>query len=202
MAAHCNRIRTSQVHNASSWHSVDAFLFFHAGTSTHISYHFARLKIVPHIGIIFAYLGVTSKGTYNKMKVAVPEHQGRIAPVFDTCKRILIFMQTQDGEVEVSNEDWAGIRPHDRADRLRELEVDLLLCGGISCWMEERIARQGIKLVPWLAGELPDILMAYRTGTISDPCYAMPGRAGCRRRWRVRQGCATEAAPGRGRRKE
>lgn len=136
------------------------------------------------------------------MKVAVPEHQGRIAPVFDTCKRILIFMQTHEEAVQVSEEDWADLRPHNRADRLRELEVDLLLCGGISCWIEERIARQGIKLVPWLAGELTDILRAYRTGTISDPCYAMPGRGRCRRRWRVREGCSTDGISFRGRRKE
>lgn len=136
------------------------------------------------------------------MRVAVPEHQGRIAPVFDTCKRVLIFLQTQDGEVQVSREDWADIRPHNRADRLRELNVDLLLCGGISCRMEECIARQGIKLVPWLAGELNDILTAYRIGRISDPCYAMPGRGRCRRRWRGRRGCSPSVRADHGGRKD
>ncbi len=118
------------------------------------------------------------------MKIAVPEFQGRIAPVFDTCRRILIVVQNVDGDEIVSNEDWSTIARFGRAARLKELGVDTLICGGISCVMEEQIGRQGIRVIPWLSGAVPDVLGALRKGCISDPRYLMPGRggAGCRRR--------------------
>ncbi len=121
------------------------------------------------------------------MKVALPEHQGRIAPVFDSCKRLMTYRITLEEQYLVSNEDWSTIQRYFRPSRLKELEVEVLLCGGISCWMEEQIVQHRIKLIPWLAGEVAEILRAFEQGRIGDPCYAMPGRSTCRRRLRGRR---------------
>ena len=119
------------------------------------------------------------------MKVGVTEHQGRVAPVFDTSTRLLLFTQGTDGDVEIAREDWSRVARHVRAIRLRELGVEALICGGVSCWMEEQIVRQGIQLMPWRSGEIPEVLTALRNGTIADPCYAMPGCVHvCQRRGR------------------
>lgn len=118
------------------------------------------------------------------MRLAIPEHQGRIAPVFDCCKRLLIVLQGQMEDELVQNEDWTLLPRLSRTARLVELKVELLICGGISCWMEDEIRRHGIRLVPWIAGDVWEALAALRTGRISDPQYAMPGRAGCARRRR------------------
>lgn len=120
----------------------------------------------------------------NEMRLAIPEHQGRIAPVFDCCKRLLIVLQGRMEDELIQNEDWASLPRLSRTARLIELEVELLVCGGISCWMEDEIRRHGIRLVPWIAGDVWEVLAALRTGRISDPLYAMPGRAGCARRRR------------------
>jgi hypothetical protein len=116
------------------------------------------------------------------MRVAIPEHQGRVAPVFDCCRRILIVVQTQDTEEQVADQDWSALSRVARPGRLKELMVDLLICGGISCWMEDQIHRAGIGLMPWIAGGLWDVLTALRQGSICDPCYLMPGRGMCWRR--------------------
>jgi predicted Fe-Mo cluster-binding NifX family protein len=123
-----------------------------------------------------------------KMRLAVPEHQGRIAPVFDCCKRLMIVMQLPLEDELLQNEDWASLPRLTRAARLMELKVELLVCGGISCWMEEQIRRHGIPMIPWVAGDVWEVLAALRQGRILDPQYAMPGRAGCTRRRRG-QGC-------------
>jgi predicted Fe-Mo cluster-binding NifX family protein len=112
------------------------------------------------------------------MKVAVTEHQGRVAPVFDTSTKLLVFALSEAGGKEISGEDWSSLSRHSRAIRLQQLGVDALICGGISCWMEEQIIHQGIQLVSWRSGAIPDVLAALREGTITDPCYAMPGRLG------------------------
>jgi len=112
----------------------------------------------------------------SKMKLAIPEHRGRVAPVFDTCRRILIFEDAEGESPDFFAEDWSTAKPFQRVTRLKDLEVQVLLCGGISCWTEERIRRLNIALVAWLAGEVGDILTAFKQGRISDPQYAMPGR--------------------------
>jgi predicted Fe-Mo cluster-binding NifX family protein len=126
--------------------------------------------------------------TGGKMRLAVPEHQGRIAPVFDCCKRLMIVLQLPLEDEVLQNEDWASLPRLTRAARLMELNVELLVCGGISCWMEDQIRRHGIPMIPWVAGDVWEVLAALRQGRIFDPEYAMPGRAGCTRRRRG-QGC-------------
>jgi predicted Fe-Mo cluster-binding NifX family protein len=118
------------------------------------------------------------------MKLAVPEHLGRIAPVFDCCRRVMIVVERPLEEMLVHNEAWASVPRFFRATRLVELQVEVLVCGGISCWMEDEVRRRGIRLIPWVAGDVWEILGALRDGRIYDPQYAMPGRGRCARRYR------------------
>lgn len=116
------------------------------------------------------------------MRIAVSEYQGRIAPVFDTCRRVIIFLHTPQGDSELASEDWSALPRYNRPDRLVKLSVQTVLCGGISCWMNDQIATRGMTVIPWLSGNVKDILLAYRSGTIFAPEYAMPGWTGCRAR--------------------
>jgi predicted Fe-Mo cluster-binding NifX family protein len=122
------------------------------------------------------------------MKIAIPEHQGRVAPVFDTCRRMLVFSPDENGEVPVAEQDWSMETRQGRTIRLKELGIDVLLCGAISCGIEDQIHDQGICLVAWLAGDVPAILKAYREGRVMDPGYAMPGTLICRQRRQKRRG--------------
>jgi predicted Fe-Mo cluster-binding NifX family protein len=123
------------------------------------------------------------------MQIAIPEHQGRVAPVFDTCRHLLVYTQADESHAIVHQEDWSGVSTHGRATRLKELEVDVLLCGGISCEIEDQMHLQGIRLIAWLAGDVSEVLKAFRHGTIMNPEYAMPGTFLCRKRRQTRQNC-------------
>jgi hypothetical protein len=116
------------------------------------------------------------------MRVAIPEHQGRVAPVFDCCRHILIVLQNEDTDKQVADQDWSSLPRAFRAGKLKELSVDLLICGGLSCWIEDQIRQNDIRLISWIAGGVWDVLAALRQGRISDPCFLMPGRGRCRRR--------------------
>jgi predicted Fe-Mo cluster-binding NifX family protein len=118
------------------------------------------------------------------MRLAVPEHQGRVAPVFDCCKRLMIVLQMPRADELLQREEWAALPRMSRAARLAELKVELLVCGGISCWMEDQIRRYGIRMIPWIAGDVWEVLAALRQGQILEPQYAMPGRGACTRRRR------------------
>ena len=67
------------------------------------------------------------------MRIAVSEYQGRIAPVFDTCRRVIIFLHTPQGDSELASEDWSALPRYNRPDRLVKLSVQTVLCGGIGC---------------------------------------------------------------------
>jgi predicted Fe-Mo cluster-binding NifX family protein len=86
----------------------------------------------------------------------------------------------------VGQEDWSALIPMDRALRLKAIKINVLLCGAISCRMEDLVRRQGIQLIAWLAGDVPAILKAFGDGTIMEPQYAMPGTQLCRRRRHIR----------------
>ncbi len=116
------------------------------------------------------------------MKLALPEYQGRIAPVFDCCRRILVVAQDDFKEEVVSEEDWSMLPRPARAVRLNELLIQCLICGGISCWMEDQIRKHDIWMIPWISGDIWEVLGAVRNGMIHEPRYAMPGRGACRRR--------------------
>jgi hypothetical protein len=123
------------------------------------------------------------------MRVAIPEHQGRVGPVFDYCGRILIFLQDASREELLADEDWSMLPRLARAGRLKELVVEALVCGGITCCMEDLIRRYGIRTIPWISGDVWEVMAALRMGKIDDPCYAMPGRMRGRRQGRYGEMC-------------
>jgi len=131
--------------------------------------------------------GLRQVAMVKRMKVAVPEHQGRIAPVFDTCRHVLVFLQDVHADRVTSDEDWSAVSQQTRVARLMDLQVDVLLCGAISCWLEDQIVLQGIRLVAWVAGDLAQVLTALREGTIMDPEFAMPGTLACRKHRQMRR---------------
>jgi predicted Fe-Mo cluster-binding NifX family protein len=122
------------------------------------------------------------------MRVAVPEHQNRVAPVFDCCRKILLVAHAPESDELIAGEDWSALARFARATRLKEMQVSLLVCGGISGCLETLIRRDGIDVIPWIAGYVWEVLAALRAGTILDSRYAMPGRV-----------CWRQGGPGRGR---
>lgn len=126
------------------------------------------------------------------MRVAIPEHQNRVAPVFDCCRQLWLVAHDAEADRLIAGEDWSMISRFARATRLKELQVELLVCGGISGCLENLVRRQGIEVLPWVAGDVWEILAALRAGSISSPRYAMPGRIGCRREGYGREGANTE----------
>jgi hypothetical protein len=122
------------------------------------------------------------------MKIAVPEYNGRVSPVFDTCQRLSIFQMDRAPMVApLGNDDWSCLPLQLRTNRLRQLGIDVLLCGGVSDWLARQIEAQGIRLVPWLVGEVADVLAAFIDGGLPNRRFAMPGSWGKGGGWRFRR---------------
>ena len=106
----------------------------------------------------FAYLGV------------------RIAPVFDVAGQVcLVETGPKRDIVSEVTEQLTDSLPVQRALRLVELGVDTLVCGAISRPLHETVAAYGIRVIPFVAGDLREVIQAWVSGGLDRDSFDMPG---------------------------
>ena len=109
------------------------------------------------------------------MKIAIPVWEGRISPLFDVAKKLLV-VEIEDGQEESRRvvsmeEEW----PPFRVSRLANLGVEALICGGISRPLADLFHASEIAVISQIKGEPDQILDAYLKGNLASRRFAMPG---------------------------
>jgi predicted Fe-Mo cluster-binding NifX family protein len=109
------------------------------------------------------------------MRLAVAVWGSEVSPVFDFSHRIMVMQCDETRErarypYELPDESMSA-----RAERLRELGVDVLICGAISNSLAKMLRGMGIVVIPWKCGLVEEVLMAYFSGSLEDPRFSMPG---------------------------
>ena len=122
------------------------------------------------------------------MRIAIPTWCGRVSPVFDVAKHLVLVDVEAGAQV---NRDEARIedsRPWGRVRRLSELEVNTLICGAISRPLERMLASVDIRVIAHACGAVEEVLGAFLAGSLmTEDAFLMPGAsARCRRRRRIR----------------
>jgi len=109
------------------------------------------------------------------MKVAMPVYQGNISNVFDFAYTLLI-VDIENG-AEKNRCEVALLRQSlpQRAGQLKNLGVDVLVCGAISKALTNMVTASGIQVLSYVTGRVDDVLQAYLTGKLVQPQFAMPG---------------------------
>ena len=109
------------------------------------------------------------------MTLAVPVWEGRISPVFDVARHLLL-VEVEDGlEKSRQERDVSEPLPDGWIPMLAELGVDSLICGAITKSLSVALVRHGIQITPWIKGEVDHVVSAYLSGELSDPRFVMPG---------------------------
>jgi predicted Fe-Mo cluster-binding NifX family protein len=125
------------------------------------------------------------------VRIALPDWKGRVSPVFDVARQLLIVDLDGARELRRNTESLAQTLAPLRADELVRRGVAVLLCGGISVPLLRMLEARGVRVIPGVAGDVEQVLQGYLTGRLTDRSFAMPGwlgpggrrqRAG-RRRW-------------------
>ena len=112
------------------------------------------------------------------MRIALAVWGGRISPVFDVARRLLI-LDVEDGAVvsraekELSTDTTAPIAI--RVDRLVELDVDTLICGAVSRPLFDLLSARGVHAIAFIAGEVDEVIEAALEDRVPSPELAMPG---------------------------
>lgn len=123
------------------------------------------------------------------MKAAFTTWNNRIAPVFDVSRTACIVEAELGTIVARRLAPFKNELPARKILNLVQWEVDTLVCGAISRSMQSILTAQGIRVIPFVAGELDEVIGAWLTGRIERAVFAMPGYGG--RRHRHRSGATT-----------
>jgi predicted Fe-Mo cluster-binding NifX family protein len=112
------------------------------------------------------------------MKAAFAYWDDRIAPVFDAARRIHVVEADSGRIVAETGEVLADVLPAQKALRLVELGVGTLVCGAISRSYHETVAAYGIRVIPFVAGDLSEVIQAWLSGNLESDTFVMAGCSG------------------------
>jgi predicted Fe-Mo cluster-binding NifX family protein len=125
------------------------------------------------------------------MKMAIPVYGEYVSNVFDFARQLLLVdiengSETNRYEVALENKLLSQ-----RALQLKKLGVEVLVCGAISQELATMVLSSGIEVLPFVTGNVEDVLGAYRAGQLTGPEFSMPGcRLGAHKGLgRRRRGC-------------
>ncbi len=116
------------------------------------------------------------------MKTAIPIWEGRVSPVLDTARQLLVVDVTDGQEASRTALDIPPMHFAQMAKFVRDLGVDTVICGAISRQLETKFATLGIRIIPWLRGEVDEVLSAHVNGNLQDGYFFLPGCGRGRRR--------------------
>lgn len=120
------------------------------------------------------------------MKIALAVWNGRISPVFDVSRDLLV-VDIEDGcVVDRIHVHFSNDQPMHKIRRLVEMEVSMLLCGAVSRQLAASLEANGIRLMAFVSGEVESVIAAYVKGKLPSPEMSMPGCCPARKRRRVK----------------
>ena len=109
------------------------------------------------------------------MKVAFAAWSHRISPVFDVARQVHVVEVDAGCIVGESMASLTGDIPLQKALRLVELGVSALVCGAISWPVRRAIEGYGIGVMPFVVGDLREVILAWQAGTLGQDRFTMPG---------------------------
>ena len=92
------------------------------------------------------------------MKIAIPIWNGRVSSAFDFAHKLLLVdieYGREKGRIEIP------LLPEsnpEKANRLKTLGVEVLICGAISRSLALQVQACGVKVLPYVVGQVNEIL--------------------------------------------
>lgn len=126
------------------------------------------------------------------MKTAFSYWGNRIAPMFDTASQVRVVVSEAGRIVSDQRLALPQVIPVQKVVQLTTLEIEILVCGAVSRSLHNMIEAYGIQVIPFVAGDLDEVVTASINGRLEPEHYAMPG---CRRRGKYGAGAAGIGPP-------
>jgi predicted Fe-Mo cluster-binding NifX family protein len=124
---------------------------------------------------------------YCEMKIAIPNWQGRISPVFDAAQSLIMVEVDNGRELRRSESRIECADPLARVRQATDMGANVLICGAISRPLETALAAANIRVISQTCGPVEDVLEAFLCNQLTEKAFLMPGCCGRRRRIRRRR---------------
>ena len=119
------------------------------------------------------------------MKIGITVWKNRISPLFDSA-RMLLIAEIENGTIVGSHYETLHSEVlSSKATKIYTMGVKVVICGAISYFLANMIEAYGIRIIPFVAGDVNHVLDAYLKGNLPTQKFQMPG-CGIRRRRRFR----------------
>ncbi len=111
------------------------------------------------------------------MKLAITVWNGRVAPLFDVAKHLVVFETEGFGKPvsELTAIQLLSDEVGEKTDALEALGISAVICGGISREYEEALLDAGIDMDTFVAGDIAEVIAAWEAGTLRREGFSMPG---------------------------
>lgn len=122
--------------------------------------------------------------------VAIPVLRSRVAPVLNWCSTIQIFPEEDSEQARGREIVLESLSGPERLKILKQEGVRTIICGALTRDLLSFGEGLGLRIIHGVAGEIAEVLLAYRTQRLDLPCFWLPGCGGLRRyREHGRAGC-------------
>ena len=111
------------------------------------------------------------------MNIAFPVWQERVSPLFDSAANLLVAESSRGQLVKQEIISVGSLSLFQRISLLEKLHIDILICGGITRPILENIRNKNIKVIPFVCGNVNELLAAFLTGRDIEHSFAMPGKS-------------------------
>jgi predicted Fe-Mo cluster-binding NifX family protein len=113
------------------------------------------------------------------MAIALAASQNHIATVFDSADSFVII---DAGAQEIMKVETLPpeLTAMQMIKTLRDMKITVLLCGAISSYSQHMIETADILVIPFLKGDLKDIVAGFFSNRLNEPTFYLPG---CHRGW-------------------
>lgn len=114
----------------------------------------------------------------NSLKIGFSSYGNNVAATFDFCDEIVVFECENGGVIDKRNHVLKEMCIPLRAEKIRELGVDILICGAISNTSLLMLNYQMINVLPGIAGNMEAVLNEFLQGDGRLSGYRLPGFSG------------------------
>ena len=100
------------------------------------------------------------------MKIAIPVCDNRLSTVFDAADELLLIETGPGVELKRSRAAWRAETAIGRTARIRELGVQVLICGALSGAVERMLEAAGIWVIPFIGEPWDEVIGAFCSGNL------------------------------------
>ena len=114
------------------------------------------------------------------MVIAIASWQGNVSPVFDVSDKLCVVKLADGSEVCRETIFLKYRDPFGKAREVAGRGIEVLICGAVSHAFETALISVGIRVLPFICGELEAVIGAFLRGGLTDSHFIMPGCLGRR----------------------